>query len=210
MDKIGHRYVIQYFYLKGLSPAGIKSELDSTLGESAPSYAMIKNWVAQFIRGRTSCEDEDRTRRPNEVTTPETVKKIHKIILDDRRLKVRELADIVGLSKSAAHRILTENLGMKKVCARWVPRLLTIDHKQHREVVSMNCLAMFTKNKTEFLLRFIIMDETWVHHYTPETKEQSKQWTSREKPAPKKEKKTEKETTGIRSRLRNEELRTAG
>ncbi|XP_055383346.1 histone-lysine N-methyltransferase SETMAR-like [Condylostylus longicornis] len=192
MDKIGHRYVIQYFYLKGLSPAGIKSELNSTLGESAPSYAMIKNWVAQIKRGRTNCEDEHRTGRPNEVTTPETVKKIHKIILDGRRLKVRELADIlvVGLSKSAAHRILTENLDMKKLCARWVRRLLTIDHKQNREDISMNCLAMFTKNKTDFLRRFITMDETWVYHYTPETKEQSKQCTSRGEPAPKKAKTT--------------------
>ncbi|XP_055384278.1 uncharacterized protein LOC129613955 [Condylostylus longicornis] len=79
---------------------------------------------------------------------------------------------------------------MKKLCARWVPRLLTIDHKQHREDVSMNCLAMFTKNKTEFLRRFITIDETWVHHYTPETKEQSKQWTSRGEAAPKKAKTT--------------------
>ncbi|XP_055375401.1 uncharacterized protein LOC129608102 [Condylostylus longicornis] len=191
MDKIGHRYVIQYFYLKGLSPSGSKSALDSTLGESAPSYAMIKNWVAQFKRGRTSCEDEHRTGQQNEVTTPETFKKIHKIILDDRRLKVRELADIVGLSKSAIHRILTENLDMKKLSARWVPRLLTIDHKQHRADVSMNCLAMFTKKiKTKFLRRFITMDEKWVHHYTLETKQQSKQWTSRGEPASKKAKTT--------------------
>ncbi|XP_055386796.1 uncharacterized protein LOC129615567 [Condylostylus longicornis] len=166
MDKIGHRYAIQYFYLKGLSPAGIKSELDSTIGESAPLYTMIKNWVAQFKRGRTSCEDEHRTGRSYEVTTPKTVKKIHKIILDDHQLKVQELADIVDLSKSAVHRILTENLDMKKLCSRWVPRLLIIDHKQHREDVPMNCLAMFTKNKTEFLRRFITMDETWVHHYS--------------------------------------------
>ncbi|EFN80351.1 hypothetical protein EAI_14696, partial [Harpegnathos saltator] len=57
-------------------------------------------------------------------TTPEMVKKIHKMVLDDRRLKVRELADVVlGISKNAIHRILTENLDTRKLCARWVPRL---------------------------------------------------------------------------------------
>ena len=51
---------------------------------------------------------------PYEVTTPEMVKKIHKMVLDDRRLKVRELADTIGVSKSAVHRILTENLRHEK------------------------------------------------------------------------------------------------
>lgn len=188
MEKIGHRYVIQYFYLKGLSPTNIKDELDSTLGESAPSFATVKYWVAEFKRGRTSCQDEHRSGRPNEVTTPEMVKKIHKAVLGDRRLKVRELADMVGISKSTIHRILSENLDMRKLCARWVPRLLTLEQKQRREDVSIECLAMFHSNKADFLRRFITTDETWVHHFTPETKEQSKQWTERGEPAPKKAK----------------------
>ncbi|EFN82199.1 hypothetical protein EAI_05142, partial [Harpegnathos saltator] len=86
----------------------------------------------------------------------------------------RELADMVGISKSAVHRILTEHLDTRKLCARWVPRL---QQKQRREDVSIECLAKFRSNKTEFLRRFITMDETWVHRFTPETKEQSKQWT---------------------------------
>ena len=48
MEKIGHRYVIQYFHLKGLSPINIKAELDPTLGESAPSFTTIKYWVTEF------------------------------------------------------------------------------------------------------------------------------------------------------------------
>ncbi|CAK9820465.1 Histone-lysine N-methyltransferase SETMAR [Anthophora plagiata] len=116
------------------------------------------------------------------------VKKIHKMVLDDRRLKVCELADMIGISKSAVHRILTENLDMRKLCAIWVPRLLTMEQKQRREDVSTECLVKFHSNKAEFLRRFIIMDETWVHHFTPETKEQSKQWTERGESAPKKAK----------------------
>ena len=57
--------------------------------------------MAEFKRGRTSYQDEHRIGRPNEVTTPELVKKIQKMVLDDRRLKVLELADMVGFSKSA-------------------------------------------------------------------------------------------------------------
>lgn len=47
--------------------------------------------------------------RLNEVTTPEMVKKNHKMVLDDRRLKVRKLGDMAGISKSAVQHLLTEN-----------------------------------------------------------------------------------------------------
>ncbi|XP_017475512.1 PREDICTED: putative uncharacterized protein FLJ37770 [Rhagoletis zephyria] len=116
-EKIGHRYVIQY------------------------SFTTVKYWVAEFKRGRTRSQDEHRSGRPNEVTTPEMVKKIHKAVMDDRRPKVPELADIVGISKSTVHRILSENLEMRKQCPRWVPHLLTLDQKQCREEVSIECLA---------------------------------------------------------------------
>ena len=38
---------------------------------------------------------------------------------------------------------------------------------------------------TEFLRRYITVNETWIHHYTPETKEQSKQWVFKGEHAPK-------------------------
>ena len=71
---------------------------------------------------------------------------------------------------------------MKKLSARWVPHLLTVDHKRDRVTISKQYLEMFQRNPDEFLKRlkrrFITVDETWIHYFTPETKEQSKQWTS--------------------------------
>ncbi|GBP09164.1 Histone-lysine N-methyltransferase SETMAR [Eumeta japonica] len=77
---------------------------------------------------------------------------------------------------------------MRKLSARWVPRLLTLDHKRNRVTTSKECLAMFSRNPDEFLRRFVTVDETWIHHNTPETKEQSKQWVSRGERGPKKAK----------------------
>jgi hypothetical protein len=42
--------------------------------------------------------------------------------------------------------------------------------------ISEQCLERFYKNKTDFVLRFITMYETWIHRYTPESKQQTKQW----------------------------------
>ena len=46
--------------------------------------------------------------------------------------------------------------------------------------------SVLTKIKTNFVRRFITMDETWIHHYAPESKQQSKQWTEAGCSAPKK------------------------
>ena len=85
------------------------------------------------------------------------------MVLDDRRLKVREIVEAIGISHGSVVSILKDHLGMKKLSTRWVPRMLTIDHKQNR-------------GKDEFLRRFVTVDETWIHRNTPETKQQSKQW----------------------------------
>lgn len=63
-----------------------------------------------------------------------------------------------------------------------------MEQKQRREDVSIECLVVFSRNKAKFLCRFITMNETWVHHFTPEMKKQSKQWTERGESAPKKAK----------------------
>ena len=68
-----------------------------------------------------------------------------------------------------------------------VTRLLTVDHKRDRVTISKQCLEMFQCNPDEFLRRFITVDETGIHYFTSETKEQSK-WTSPSEPASKKAK----------------------
>ena len=75
---------------------------------------------------------------------------------------------------------------MIKLWARWMPLLVTMKQKQRLEDDSNGCLTMFPSNKADFLRRFITRNETWVHHFTPETKVQSEQLTERGESAPKK------------------------
>ena len=53
--------------------------------------------------------------------------------MTDRRLKVYEVAETVGISKDCVGHIPHEILGIRKVSVRWVPRLLTPDNKRNRE-----------------------------------------------------------------------------
>ena len=65
---------------------------------------------------------------------------------------------------------------MRKLCARWVPRFLTIDQKRIRVTTSEQNLAYCNRDPKEFLRRFVTMDETWIDHYIPESREESKLW----------------------------------
>jgi histone-lysine N-methyltransferase SETMAR len=108
------------------------------------------------------------------------------MVLDAWQMKVCEIVETIGISKEYVGYILHEELDMKKLFARWVPRLLTADQKCTCMKISEQCLEHFNNNKTDFVHRFITMDETWIHHYTPEPKQQSKQWAEAGCSAPKK------------------------
>lgn len=69
-----------------------------------------------------------------------------------------------------------------------MPCLLTPEQKECRKEVSTDCLPLYKHNPTKILCQFITADETWVHHNTPATKQQSKQWTVKGEPTPKKAK----------------------
>ena len=144
-------------------------------GDSSPSFSTIKKWAAEFKRGHTGLEDDPCKGCPKSATTPEIIEQVHDTVLDDRQMKVHEIAETIGISKEHVGYILHEELDMKKLCTRWVPRLLTADQKCTRMKISVQCLEHFNKNKNDFVhCRFITMDETWIHHYTPESKQQSK------------------------------------
>ena len=83
-NNIETRDVINFFFLQGKAPKEILAILRETLGEHAPSYATVKNWVAQFKRDFSTC-DAPRPGRPKTVTTPEIIDQIHELILEDRR-----------------------------------------------------------------------------------------------------------------------------
>ena len=170
---------------EGLTPNEIHSKFIKVYGDSSPSFSTIKKWAAKFKCGCTSLEDDPREGRPKSATS-EIIEQVHNMVLDNRQMKVHEIAETIGISKERVGYILHEELDMKKLCARWMPHLLTADQKRTCMKISEQGLEHFNKNKTDFVCQFITMDKTWIHHYTPESKQQSKQWTEASCLAPKK------------------------
>jgi len=80
-----HELSSSFFFLQGKAPKEIHAILKETFWEHAPSYAMVKNWVAQFKRGDFSTCGAPRPGQPKTVTTLEIIDQIHELMLGDRR-----------------------------------------------------------------------------------------------------------------------------
>jgi len=92
--KTEYRAVIKFFVKEGLTPNKIYSEFIKVYGDSSSSFSTIKKWAAEFKRGRTNLEGDPREGPPKRVATPEIIEEVHDMVLDDRRMKVREIAEI--------------------------------------------------------------------------------------------------------------------
>ncbi|XP_015432649.1 PREDICTED: histone-lysine N-methyltransferase SETMAR-like [Dufourea novaeangliae] len=188
MDRTEIRAVIKFFHSEGKTATEMKPRLDAVLGNASPSFSTVNFWVSEFKRGRSHTIDAPCSGRPKTATTPEIVDKIHDMVLADRRIKVREIVEAVSISYERVVHILHNELGLNKLSARWVPHLLNSEQKRVRAQMSADSLEVFKRNPTDFKRRFVTMDETWIHHYTPETKIQSKQWIGHGESVPKKAK----------------------
>jgi histone-lysine N-methyltransferase SETMAR len=85
------------------------------------------------------------------------------------------MVEELNLDGETVRKILTEDLGMRKVSAKMVPHILSDDQKQRRLDVCSDLSRQLAKGKN-FLDGVISGDESWCFQYDPETKRQSMQW----------------------------------
>ncbi|KAF7287956.1 hypothetical protein GWI33_000019 [Rhynchophorus ferrugineus] len=91
------------------------------------------------------------------------------------------------ISTECVPHIIHEYLGMRKLCAKWMLRELTVDQKQPRVDDSEEGL-MIKRDKPEFLRRYVTIEtnmmETYIHYFTLKSNRQSFQWTAHDETAP--------------------------
>ncbi len=184
IQKIKHRAVIEFLTLEVNNSKIIHDRMVVVYGTESPSYATVCRWNREFARGRESLLDDPRSGRPTTGVNQENIETVRSLVESDRRLSVRSIAEQSQLSYGTVREVLHAKLGMSKVCARWVPRMLTNADKQKRVQTSRDLLAIYDQDPERFEERIMTEDETWIHHYDPETKQQSCQWKRSEEPTP--------------------------
>jgi len=120
-NNIETRAVIKFlffFFLQGKAPKEIHAILKETLREHASSYANVKNWVAQFKRGDFSTCVAPCPGRHKTVTTAEIINQNHELILVDRRISAKSIAEQLGISRERFGSIIHEDLDMRKLSTK--------------------------------------------------------------------------------------------
>jgi len=64
--------------------------------------------------------------RPKTVTTQEIIDQIHELILEDRQISAKSIAEQLGISREWVWSIIHEDLDMQKLSAKWVPKGLKV------------------------------------------------------------------------------------
>ena len=166
MEKLEIRAVIKYFCKKGMPPKEIHADFMKTLGKESP-YSTVKKWAAVFKR-RESVVDDGRSGHFKDATAVKSVMFVHTRVMCDRRRDLQSIASEVGIRFWTVKSILTDILGMPKVSARWLPRMLTDDQKRTLLNIYNYLLSGYEDDPGDFIEQLVTQDETWVHHFDPE------------------------------------------
>ena len=107
------------------------------------SKTRLFEWHRRFKEGREEVEDDHRSGRPSSSRTDENVERVRQKVRSDRRLTVIMIAFELGMNCERVWRIITEDLGMRKICAKMVPRLVNEGQKKQRVQVCQDILEQF-------------------------------------------------------------------
>jgi len=167
------RAVIEFLVVKKESEGNIHKLLCAVYGSCA-----VECWVRRVKAsgsGETELHDRPLHGHPATATSPDMLLCANGIIHADRRITNRQLTIQLSVSKGSAMAIIDAS-GYSKVCARRVPQSLTTEHRCQRKAICSELLKRSDAEGEALLYRIITGDETWAHHYEPETKKQSMEW----------------------------------
>ena len=173
------RIVIEFLLSEGETAQNISRRLKQVYGDGAIDYSTVTRWVKQINDRQEEPAESDlcdgsRSGRPSSAHSYAKIDQADALIKENRRIIINKFAESLGVSAGSPVKIIN-TLGYLKVCARWVPGQLTEAHKQSRIEACSELLEYCHSDKT-FLQRIVTGDETWVHHFKPESQRASMEW----------------------------------
>ena len=129
MEKSEFHVLIKHCFLMGKKYCSSKAMVQEVLFRLCSSETMVKRWYADFKHSRTDTNGAEHSGRQNSAVVLKTTKKLHKLVLANHKLKLREIAEELKISEGSVFTFLDEHLSMRKLCAKWVMHLLTINQK---------------------------------------------------------------------------------
>ena len=144
----------------------------------------VFRWVKTFKAGKFSVEDDTRPGRPKTSVTKANIVAVKNVVKQDARLSVKDIASCTGISEGSVQTILKKRLNLRKVCARWVPHLLTKEQKTQCLKCAWELLKTYKGCNSRVISNLLTGDETWVHMFEPQRRADNKQWKQKDQKRP--------------------------
>jgi len=125
---------------KKIAPNDIHRRLLNVYGDQTVNVSIVRRWVACFSSGDSDVKDKPRSGRPCTIVTPRNKERLDQLICTNWRITTRELCMELNIGRNVLEAMVA-TLEYCKICARWVPRMLTQEHKEHRMQVCQDCLT---------------------------------------------------------------------
>ena len=87
---------------------------------------------------------------------------------------MQEIEELSGIHSPSVLKILHERIGLRKICARWVPHLLTDKQKQSRVRLASQVIEKYDKCDPRRFEEIVTGDETWICDFQPDSKAKNK------------------------------------
>ena len=142
LKEMDQRICIKFCVKNEIKCSKVYEILTKAYDESAMSKTRVYKRYKRFQDGREDVEDDERPGRPSTSTTNENVEKVKEMVTNDRRITIIEVVGDVGISIGSCHEICSNVLGMKRVAAKFVPKLSNFEQKQRRMEVAQESLPM--------------------------------------------------------------------
>jgi len=124
------RCVIEFLHVEKIAPNDIHRFLLNVYGDQTVDVSTMRRWVARFSSGDSNVKDKPRAGQPCTAVRPRNEERLDQLIHANRRITTRELCTELYIGFSALETMMA-TLEYRKVCARWVPQMLTQEHKEH-------------------------------------------------------------------------------
>ena len=161
----------------------IFNELCSIYGPQTISMHTVFRWIKAFKAGKFSVEDDTHPGRPKTSVTKANIAAVKIVVKHDVRLSVKDIASCTGISEGSVQTILKKHLDLRKVCARWVPHLLTAEQKTSLKW-ARELLKTYKGCNSRVISNLLTGDETWVHMFEPQRRANNKQWKQKDQKHP--------------------------
>ncbi|UYV62125.1 hypothetical protein LAZ67_1007912 [Cordylochernes scorpioides] len=125
LKKMDQRTCIKFCVKNEIKCADAFRMLTVAYGEATLDRSNVYRWYKMFSEGREDVNDEERAGRPSTSTTDEKINEAEKMILANRRITVREVAEDLNISIGSCYSIFINDLGMRRVAAKF--RVITGD-----------------------------------------------------------------------------------